>query len=196
VRPCGAGFSPPNCDLKVDRSTGKSYDVFGFGEGWQLSEADLTSRGACESLSLDLPGYDGYPQAVASTLDPDPLREPPKGGSQHLVVGCWLLVRGGVSREACCALAMRDEEKGGRRPPFSGPWDVAAFPGRDASPRTSNQQPGTSHAARTRRVATSTPASSPAPRSAPRFAAPRAATSRSRWPAGLFPSPPSCRPCR
>ena len=31
------------------------YHAFGFGEGRQLSEADLTSRGACESLSLDLP---------------------------------------------------------------------------------------------------------------------------------------------
>ena len=32
-----------------------SIMLLGFGEGRQLSEADLTSRGACESLSLDLP---------------------------------------------------------------------------------------------------------------------------------------------
>ena len=49
---------------------------FGFGEGWQLSEADLTSRGACESLSLDLPRLtNGYPQAVQSV---DPRAEPIK----------------------------------------------------------------------------------------------------------------------
>lgn len=52
---------------KVDSPDKMHYDASGFGEGWQLSEADLTSRGACESLSLSIShGYYGYPQAVHS----------------------------------------------------------------------------------------------------------------------------------
>src|ERR1051325_4669396 len=39
----------------VDKERNRAYIACGFGEGRQLSEADLTSRGACESLSLDLP---------------------------------------------------------------------------------------------------------------------------------------------
>ena len=39
----------------MDNGDWMHYYAFGFGGGWQLSEADLTSRGACESLSLDLP---------------------------------------------------------------------------------------------------------------------------------------------
>ena len=55
---------------RVDNAVRMHYYAFGFGGGWQLSEADLTSRGACESLSLDLPRLtNGYPQAVQS-VDP------------------------------------------------------------------------------------------------------------------------------
>ena len=60
----------------VDSETYCPYIDVGFGEGRQLSEADLTSRGACESHSLDLPRLTTRPSHQIGRNDM-PLRRAP-----------------------------------------------------------------------------------------------------------------------
>jgi hypothetical protein len=61
ILPRGREGTPPSMGPfgDVDTDVNRTYiAAMGSVEGWQLFEADLTRRGACESLSLDLPTAD------------------------------------------------------------------------------------------------------------------------------------------